>query len=277
MTDLAGRLEGFEGFHQFSEASEGVRFSYSRPEDSWSKRLVIRAIEQLTGQPRLERLYRSWSAEKDHEGDTIFKAGLRLMDIRLDVNKQALLKAPTEGPLLIIANHPFGVVDGLAIMELALRIRPDVKMMVHSLLCQPPEAKDYLLPVDFGGTAQARQTSIATRRRTIDWLQREHCVVIFPAGGVSTSQSPWRGQAVDGTWHEFVAKLTRVQNLKVLPVYFHGENSRLFQILSHVHYSLRVALLFRESAKRIGSSIKATVGSVIDTARRFRMMRAARL
>ena len=264
MTDIADHFAIAEPLSLFSATPGEVRFSYSKPDDALWKRMVVRGIERLTGQPKLERLYRAWSAEDDHTGDHIFKAGLRLMNITVDVNKQGLLKAPTSGPLLIIANHPFGVVDGLAIMDLALRIRPDVKIMVHSLLCKPPEAKEYLLPVDFSGTHAARATSAATRRRTIDWLERGHCVVIFPSGGVATAQEPFTGQATDSAWHAFVARLALVPELKVLPMFFHGQNSRLFQIASHMHYALRIALLFRESARRMGGSIAVTVGAALD-------------
>jgi putative hemolysin len=263
MSDIAETLDVAEGFHVFSATPGEVRFSYSRPEDALWKRMAIRGIERLTGQPQLERLYQKWAINPP-KGENIFAAALRLMQVRILTNENAWACAPKQGPLLIIANHPFGVVDGLAIMHLALQLRPDVKIMVHSLLCQPPEAQDYLLPVDFSGTAEARATSVATRRRTVDWLQHGHCTVIFPAGGVATAQKPLRDVAVDGAWHEFVARLARVSDLKILPVFFHGQNSCAFQLASHVNYALRIALLFRESVRRMGGAISATAGQVIE-------------
>ena len=263
MSDIAEPLDLPDGLHIFSATPGEVRFSYSRPEDKFWKRFAIRSIERLTGQPQLEQLYQGWAANPPR-GENIFAAALRLMRVRIVTNDEGWASAPKDGPLLIIANHPFGVVDGLAIMHMALKLRPDVKIMVHSLLCQPPEAQGYLLPVDFSGTAGARATSVATRRRTVDWLQRGHCVVIFPAGGVATAQKPLRGVAVDGAWHEFVARLARISELKILPVFFHGQNSRAFQLASHVNYALRIALLFRESVRRMGGSILATVGEVFD-------------
>ena len=265
MTQIAERLDASESLHIFSPTPGEVRFSYSKPDDSLLKRMAIRGIERLTGQPRLERLYRQWS-KAPQSGENIFQAAIRLMDVGVEHNEDALAAAPKEGPLLIVANHPFGVVDGLAIMALATSFRPDVKIMVHSLLCQPPETRDYLLPVDFGGTPEARTTSALTRKRTVDWLERGHCVVIFPAGGVATAQRPFKGQASDCVWHEFVARLTRVDGLKVLPIFFYGQNSRFFQLASHVNYALRIALLFRESARRMGSSIRVTVGTATEGA-----------
>jgi len=137
--------------HLHEEPAPPVHFSYSRKEHGLPQRLVIRLIERLTGQPRPERLYRAW-AENPHPHENIFAAGLRLLNLRLDMDGVAPAKIPRSGPVLFVANHPFGVVDGLAMGHLATHVRADTLIMTHSLLCQPPEARGYLLPVDFGGT-----------------------------------------------------------------------------------------------------------------------------
>jgi len=263
MANNAPSLEQDDGFSFFRTQARDVRFSYSKEGDGWLRRLVVRGIERFTGQPKLQKLYYEWS-EQPVPGENIFAAAMRLMNVRIDCDEAALARAPKTGPLLIVANHPFGVVDGLAIMDLATKLRPDVQIMVHSLLCQAPELKDYLLPVDFSGTPEARATSALTRRHAAAWLNRGHCLVIFPSGGVSTAQNPFSGTATDSAWHNFVARLTRVDGLKILPVFFEGQNSRWFQLASHVSYNLRLALLFRESAKRMGGSISAKIGEVIE-------------
>lgn len=255
---MAEALDEWRGASE-PESADAVRFSYSRPEQSLINRTLIRLIERLSGQSRLERIYRGWAGQPV-AGENIFSAALRLMDIALDIDEAAWARIPTDRPVLFIANHPYGVIDGLAMGHLATRIRPDTKIMTHSLLCQPPEARGYLLPVDFGGTPEAMQTSLLTRRRTLDWLSNGHAVAIFPAGSVSTAQKPFSGPALDAAWHPFLAKLTRVPDLVVVPVYFHGANSRLFQIASHIHYALRVALIFRETSRRIGSMVRVSLG-----------------
>ncbi|MFO1132215.1 MAG: lysophospholipid acyltransferase family protein [Hyphomicrobiales bacterium] len=244
---------------------EGVRFSYSRPEQRWFNRSLIRAVERLSGQPHLERLYRTWSANPP-EGENIFAAAIRLLAIDVDIDPVAWSRVPRDGPVLFVANHPFGVIDGLLMGDLATRVRPDTRIMTHSLLCQVPEARDYLLPVDFGGTPEAVHTSAMTRRRAVEWLRNGHAVAIFPAGSVSTAQSPFCGPAVDATWHGFAAKLALLPGVTTVPVCFHGENSRLFQIASHIHYALRVALLFRESRRRQGSRISVAFGDAVTAA-----------
>ena len=245
-------------------ATEDIRFSYSRPEQPWWQRALIRTVERFSGQPAMERLYRNWSATKP-AGENIFAAGVRLLNFTVNTNEDGWAKVPRTGPVLFIANHPFGVADGLLMGDLVTRVRPDTKIMTHSLLCQPPEAREFLLPVDFGGTKEAQATSVLTRRRTMDWLNAGHAVVVFPAGGVATAQKPFKGKALDLPWHPFIGKLARLPGLTIVPVYFHGQNSGLFQLASHLHYLLRVGLVFRETARRIGDCFHVTVGEPISS------------
>jgi putative hemolysin len=240
----------------------GFSFTYATPEQPFFMRWTIRLFEQLTGRPHLEKLYRSWVNDRC-EGENGFAAAMRLLKMDLVVDSQALARAPKEGPLLIIANHPFGVIDGLTIGHIATLIRPDVKIMTHSLLCKPPEFADYLLPVDFSGTEEARTTTVNTRKSAMNWLQDGHCLVVFPSGSVATSQSPWSGKALEPAWHPFVGKLARFAHTTVLPLYFHGQNSRLFQIASHTNFTMRLSLLFRESLRRARMPLKVGVGAPI--------------
>ena len=242
-----------------------IRFTYSRPEQRWLNRSLIRSIERLSGQQRLERLYRDWAASPP-PGENLFSAAIRLLEIEVDTMPEAWARVPKSGPVLFIANHPFGVVDGLLMGHLATLVRPDTKIITHSLLCQLPEARDYLLPIDFGKTPKAAQTSALTRRRSVEWLQQGHAVAMFPAGSVSTSQNPFRGPALDVAWHPFAAKLALMPGVTTVPVCFHGQNSRLFHMASHVHYALRIALLFRETLRRGGTCLSVSVGEPVTAA-----------
>lgn len=243
-----------------------IRFTYSRPEQRWLYRSLVRTIERLSGQPRLERLYRGWSANPP-PGENLFAAAIRLLEIEVETAAEAWKRVPKSGPVLFIANHPFGVIDGLLMGHLATLVRPDTKIITHSLLCQLPEARDFLLPIDFGKTPQAAQTSALTRRRSVEWLQQGHALVVFPAGSVSTSQNPFHGPALDVAWHPFTAKLALLPGVTTVPVCFHGQNSRLFHMASHVHYALRIALLFRETLKRAGTRMSVSVGEPVSAAK----------
>lgn len=243
-----------------------LRFTYSHPDQRWLNRSLIRMIERISGQPHLERLYRTW-AENPPPGENIFAASIRLLDIAVDLRAGCWSKVPRNGPVLFVANHPFGVIDGLLLGHLATAIRPDTKIMTHSLLCQVPEAREFLMPVDFSGTLEAAQTSARTRLRCVEWLRHGHAVGLFPAGSVSTSQSPFHGPALDAAWHAFAGKLALIPGVTVIPICFHGQNSRLFQMASHLHYALRVALLFRESRRRTGTSVGVSVGEPVSAYR----------
>lgn len=241
---------------------EKVRFSYSRPDDPLLKKAVVCGIEKLSGQGFFKRSYLDWAGHGPAR-ENIFAAGIRLLGITLDFDATALAAIPAKGPLLVVANHPFGVADGLALGDLITRVRPDARIMTHSLLYQPPEAARFLLPVDFGGTPQARQRSARTRMAAVQWLKDGQCVALFPAGGVATRQKPTTGPALDLPWHPFVSKLAGVSGVKVQPLFFHGQNSTLFHLASHTHYLLRVALLFRETLRQLGASMPVSIGQAM--------------
>ncbi len=239
-----------------------IHFSYSSPDDPLLKKAIICGIEKLSGQSFLRRRYLDWSARGQRQ-ENIFAAGIRVLGIKLRFDADALKNIPARGPLLVVANHPYGVADGLALGDLMTRVRPDTKIMTHSLLCQPPEAARYLLPVDFGGTTRARQNSARTRMNAVQWLKQGHCVALFPAGGVATRQEPLAGPALDLPWHSFVSKLAAVTGVQVQPLFFHGQNSTLFHLASHTYYPLRIALLFRETLRKFGGNLDVSIGASV--------------
>ncbi len=259
--------------HAAADGADPLLFTYSRPEQPWFRRSLIRAVERLSGRARLERMYSDWVARRD-PGETIFAAGLRLLRVSADVVGADL---PATGGLLILANHPFGIIDGLVLGDLVDRLRGDVKIITHSLLCQPPEARDLLLPVDFGPGPEARRMSVETRRRAQDWLAAGHAVVIFPAGSVATSVRPFSGPAVDAEWHPFITRLAGQSGVVTVPVFVHGQNSRLFQIASHFSYPLRVALIFGETRAWIGRRVRVAVGDRVHVQAGDRQAAAAAL
>ncbi|MCB5408464.1 lysophospholipid acyltransferase family protein [Pseudogemmobacter faecipullorum] len=244
---------------------EAPVFSYSHPEQSPIRRRLIRIAERLSGQGRIEKLYRSWRADPGRDRRApLFAEAVRLLGLQLEFTRGDARLIPKTGGLLVIANHPFGIADGLALGDLITRVRPDVKIMVHAALCQAPEARSLLLPVDFSTGAAARRASAETRKAAADWLDQGHVLVIFPAGGVATAPRPLARHAADPAWHPFVTRLALRAGVRVLPVWFHGQNSRLFQIVSHYSYPLRVALIFRETLKRAKKPLKLAVGQPVE-------------
>jgi putative hemolysin len=241
-----------------------VQFTYSHPDQSLFRRALIRAVEQASGQPKLQRLYTDWAACGKRPGESVFDAALRLLDLQPRIDTpETLRNVPKQGGLLIVANHPFGIVDGLAIGQLAMRLRGNVRILTNSLLCRVPEVDPHLLPVDFANTPQARRLTADTRRRAADLLAQGKIVVVFPAGGVATANRPLQGRAVDSPWHPFIGRLATLPDTTTLPVHVGGQNSRLFQIASHLSYPLRVALIFHETRRRMGRPVTLRLGTPI--------------
>jgi putative hemolysin len=242
---------------------KGPVFTYSSRAQPWGRRSLIRLVEWLSGRARFERIYEDWRQKPRDLRETVFTSAVKALGIKADVTAADLARIPAKGPLLVVANHPFGIADGLLIGHLISTRRADVKLICHALLRQPPEARDILLPIDFGPGPEARRVSAETRRQAVDWLDRGHVVIIFPAGGVATSVSPWQGQAADLAWHPFVARLARRSGVRTLTMFVSGQNSRLFQAVSHFSYPLRVALIFRETRRVLRRPVKVAIADPV--------------
>ena len=243
--------------------THGPVFTYSTPEQPLLRRSLIRVVERWSGRARFERIYQAWRQGPRNLRETVFTSAIKALGIRPQVSAEDMARIPAMGPLLVVANHPYGIVDGLLIGHLISTRRADIKLICHSLLCQPPEAADVLLPIDFGAGPEARRISAETRKRAVEWLDRGHALIIFPAGGVATSVSPWRGVAADLAWHPFIGRLARRAGVKTLAMYVHGQNSRLFQLVSHFSYPLRVALIFRETRRVIRRPIRVAIADPV--------------
>ena len=245
----------------FGDDGDLPYFSYAAPEDGPLKRLFIQAIEHLTGQPRLKAMYLE-NRRAPREGESFWAAAIRYLRLRIDCNEDGLAAIPQHGPLVVVANHPFGVLDGIVLSYLISTMRTEFKVLTNSVLYRAPEIRPYLLPVDFAETREAMATNLRTRAEARSLLKAGGTIVIFPGGTVSTSPTLF-GKAVDPEWKPFTARLIIESQATVLPVYFRGQNSRLFQIASHLSPTVRLSLLFKEVADRIGSTIPLTIGAPI--------------
>jgi len=237
-------------------------FTYADPSDSRMRRLAVRGIERITGKPRLARLYRKHL--KEHDPD-FWGSAVRRLGIELDYDADKLERLPAEGPVVVAANHPYGVLDGLMIGHLVGRRRTDFRIVAHGFLTRSAEAAPFLFPIDFTESDTARATNLRSRKGALDWLKGGGVLIVFPGGTVSTSPKAF-GPAVDPPWKPFTAKLIHAAAAPVLPVCFVGQNSRLFQLASHVSLTLRMSLLFHEVANKIGSRQRIEIGDLIPYA-----------
>lgn len=241
-------------------------FSYADSSTPPVKRGLIRLVEVATGQRRLKRIY---FENRLHPvaGESFWEAAVRglALDVRYDAG--ALAAIPATGPVVVVANHPYGVLDGIVISWLIAKVRTDFLVLTNALLLRAPELDDFVLPVDFSGTEEATRTNLRSRARARSHLHTGGCVVVFPSGAISTAPDRLgRERAVDGPWQPFTAQLVQRARATVVPICFEGQNSRLFQIASHISPVLRLSLIFREVNSRIGTEMLVAIGAPIPYA-----------
>lgn len=236
--------------------------SYSNPTQPRLKRWLIRSIEGLSGRDRYARLYETWRSDIVPRGERIFGKMLDLIDVGLDVRGAWPPAKLPDGPLVVVANHPFGIGDGIAILALAEALGRPFRVLIHSDLMKIPEIAPYALPISFEETKEAIEFNMATRREAMRLLKEGVTIVVFPAGGVATAPKGF-GAAIDLPWKMFPARLIQAAKANVLPVHFEGQNGRLFHLASKVSMTLRISLLIREFRRLSGARIVATVGSLM--------------
>ena len=238
-------------------------FTYASDDHNFIQKFVIKSVERFTGKWKIWRLYNEYQMENRRENETFWEAALRKLDLTIKYDRKKLANIPKKGSLVVVANHPYGVLDGLIINMMMSKVRPDYKVLTNSVLCKAEETKDNLLEIDFSGTEEALKTNLETRKASREILKKGGALAIFPAGGVSTIPSWTAKVAQDTEWQTFIAGLVQTSEATVVPVFFEGQNSRLFQLVSLFSPTLRLALIFKEVADKIGWTIGVRVGEAI--------------
>jgi len=221
---------------------------------------MINLVEVLSGRRKIQKLYEEIQ-DMDFDPKNIWAICLEKLNINVECNYEFLYDLPKNSPYILIANHPFGVVDGLIVSDLASKINQRFSIIVNSALTgHDYRLNDFLLPINFEETKEAVQTNINTKNLALERVQKGEVLVIFPSGGVATA-SKWYKEAEDLEWKRFVAKLIKKTSAPVLPVFVHGKNSRAFQIASSINQDLRLGLLMNEVRNKMGKSVKVQIGA----------------
>ncbi|BAQ70679.1 acyltransferase domain protein [Rhodovulum sulfidophilum] len=236
--------------------------SYARTFPDPFRAQTIRAIEILTGKLTLLRLLRDFEARGVPRGQAFWRQALDVMGIRVATPPEQVARIPREGPLVIVANHPHGLVDGMVLAELVGRVRRDYKILTRSLLTDVDEVAEFMIPVPFPHAEDARERNLEMRRAAMDHLGQGRAVVLFPAGVVASSQR-FFGPAVEALWNPFTAKLIQRSGAQVLPVRFQGQNSRWYQIANRLSPTLRQGLLLHEVVHTLNRPQAPVVGAPI--------------
>lgn len=170
-------------------------------------------------------------------------------------------KLPAEGPVLIVANHPLGGLEGVALAEILLEHRPDLKVLTNELLTRIPELSQIFVGVDVlsGNAQQANQKGLLQVSRH---LKKGGALLIFPAGKVATYNFK-EHQILDHEWNRIVGHLAKRAAPTICPIYIEGRNSRLFYLMAAVHPILRSLMLPRELSNKSGFQLTAHIGDLV--------------
>ena len=227
-------------------------------------KFLCNLLDYLLGFTAINKLYRNavnYIIEK--KKITFFEAVLRKLDVQMEVLPEDLAKIPRDGPLLVVANHPFGGIDGLALGSLLSKTRPDFKLLVNQELGVFNAMTPWLFQVDILGGESAKSKNLKSMVECSRFLRDGKCLGIFPAGEVSSLHLPTR-KIIDPSWSDHPASLARRNNATVLPVCFKGKNGWLFQTLGLIHPRLRTLMLARELVNKRGKDLKMRIGEPIS-------------
>ena len=196
---------------------------------------------------------------------TLSRAVLELLNIRIQLPPPHLARFPRTGAVVIVANHPFGLLDGLVLDAVLHDLRRDVKILTNSFLWGLEELRDRCLPVDVFGGPDGASTNIRSARRALQLLSEGHGIAMFPAGEVAHWRSE-RRSITDSPWNDAAARFAMRTGACVVPIYFAGANSLAFQIAGLLHPKLRTAGLAGELLNKRGSQVEVRIGTAIPAA-----------
>lgn len=239
------------------------RLSYANTFPNPAKRGVIRTLEWTTGKLRLLRLIRKFERQGVETGQGFWSHALSVMGITLETPGDEIARIPETGPVIIVANHPHGLVDGMVLAELIGRVRTDYKILTRSLLTGIPEIEQFMIPVPFPHEDDAIKKSLEMRKTAMAHLAGGGVVVLFPSGVVASSDT-WWGPAIERDWNPFTAKMIVKSGATVVPIHFPGRNSRAYQIANQVSATIRQGLLLHEVVHALNRSQRPHVGVPFD-------------
>lgn len=237
--------------------NEGA-FSIDSPLFKGPLGLLKRPLEKVLGLDALNDVY-DLIRESD-VGDFV-TAALAVLGVTIEVAPEDLARIPEKGAVAVVANHPFGGIEGLVLAAILKRVRPDVKVMANYMLERIPEMRELIIPVDPFGSERAASRNIRPLRDCVQWLDAGSALGVFPSGEVSHLTKDL--QVEDPAWSPTIARLVRKRGVPVLPVHFEGQNGALFQLAGLLHPRLRTAMLPRELKRCANRTIKVRIGKLI--------------
>jgi len=241
--------------------------------------IIAEALMQIFRYNKVNRVY---SSTYDIDPQVFINSILEHLDIRYEVPEKDLANLPASGPFVTVSNHPFGGIDALILLKILMAGRSDVRVMTNFLLQRIDPLREHILPAEPADSQGERSSSFTGIREALRYVSEGHVVALFPAGEVSTYQSD-SNLIIDREWQEQLIRAVRMTGVPVVPVYFHGTNSRWYHILGRIHPLLRTARLGSELINKRHKVIRIRIGKPVsvneqadfnDTARLGRYLRA---
>lgn len=239
--------------------------SYASSAASKGGRAIIRVLENATGRLGLIRRADGYQDEVA-KGRDFWDVLVDRYGLSLEVAGGSLANIPANGPLIVVANHPYGILDGLMMGHILSRTRGDFRILANSVFRRAEDLNRVLLPISFDETKEAVALNLQTRKTALDFLGAGGAIGVFPGGTVSTSARAF-GRPMDPGWRNFTARMVAKSGAVVVPIFFEGHNSRLFQLASRLHQTLRLALLIKEFKSRVDEPVRIVVGEPIAATR----------
>ena len=239
------------------------RLSYAGTFTNPLKVFAIRAIEWTTAKVKLLQMIRSFEKSGAPVGVTFWSKAVAHMGIRIDTPPEEIARIPKTGAVVVVANHPHGLVDGMIMGELVSRVRPDFRILTRSLLTGIPEIEEFMIPVPFPHEENSRELGLQMRDLTMTHLAEGGVVILFPAGKVACSET-WFGPAIEAEWNVFTHKMITKSGALILPIHFTGQNSRAYQIANKLAATLRQGLLLYEIRRALFKPQRPHVGMPIS-------------
>jgi putative hemolysin len=237
--------------------------SYATSSNSLMGQLFIRSIENITGRIGLIKRAKDYEIEVA-KGRNFWEVIVERYNIKMNLINGSLEDIPKKGPVVIVSNHPFGILDGLLLGYILSKTRNDFKIIANRVFRKAKDLDEVVLPISFEENREGNLQNINTRNEAIRFLKGGGIVGIFPGGTVATSAKLF-SRPLDPFWKRFTSKLILKSGATVVPIFFGGSNSRLFQIASHMSYNLRMALLIREFGRKVDRKVDVAIGKKIGS------------
>ncbi|QFS84216.1 lysophospholipid acyltransferase family protein [Roseivivax sp. THAF197b] len=241
------------------------KLSYANTFGNPWKANTIRAMEWMTGKLTLLRMVRRFERRGLVEGQAFWARALEIMGIDIETPMREIARIPKTGPVVVVANHPHGLVDGMVLAEIIGRQRQDYRILTRSLLTGVDEVAHFMIPVPFPHEPDARQQGLTMRAEAMAHLAQGGLIAVFPSGVVASSDRAF-GPAVEREWNAFTAKMIQRSGATVVPIHFPGQNSRAYQIANRLSPTLRQGLLIHEVVAACGKPQAPIVGRPLDPA-----------